>query len=89
MSTNIPSHHEPARALFANPFESALAAQGPTDLQGIGQVRQRGATMAGQKERITVSTPWGVASAEGRGAICVVRESPKQMARAFHMKTMQ
>lgn len=65
----FPDHPEPARAFVAKPFESTLAAQGPADLQGIGQAKQRGATMAGQKERITVSTRWGAASAEGRGAI--------------------
>ena len=65
----FPDLPEPARALVAKPFESTLAAQGPADLQGIGQAKQRGATMAGQKERITVSTRWGGASAEGRGAI--------------------
>ena len=31
-----------------------LAAQGPADLQEIGQASQRGVSMAGQKERIMV-----------------------------------
>jgi len=36
----FPDHPEPARALVAKPFESTLAAQGPADLQGIGQARK-------------------------------------------------
>jgi len=69
MSTIIPRPPRTGPCMVAKPFESTLAAQGPVHLQGIGQVRQRGAIMAGQKERITVSTRWGAASAEGRGAI--------------------
>lgn len=68
----FPGHPAPPCALVAKPFESTLAAQGPADLQGIGQTRQRGAIMAGQKERITISTRWGSASAEGRAAIAAL-----------------
>jgi hypothetical protein len=38
----FPDHPEPARALVAKPFESTIAAQGPADLQGIGQGFERG-----------------------------------------------
>ena len=38
----FPDHPGPAHALVAKPFESTLAAQGPTDLQEIGQGFERG-----------------------------------------------
>jgi hypothetical protein len=38
----FPDRPAPARALVAKPFESTLAAQGPTDLQEIGQGFERG-----------------------------------------------
>ena len=45
----FPDHPKLARALVTKPFDSTLAAQGPADVQGIGQARQRGAQWRDRK----------------------------------------